>query len=595
MRLGAGPVFVYECITAARRWQVYALRALCVLGLLAAMIVVWVSDVASQNPATIQAYAHAGEYYFLAICGTSLALILLAAPAFAAGAICLDRARGTLAHVLVTDLTDAEIVLGKLGARLVPVLSLVACTLPVLSLGALLGGIDPFALAMAFLVVLAVALLGCVLALTISVWADKTHEVLMAVYAWWTVALLFYPVWRMLAMAGTGLGGPPQWLLKLNPVWLTFSPYLAPNEVQWSDFALFIGGSLALSALLTVVSIARLRPVTITSAGRSSRAAKSQSQLSPMARLRRLLPGPSLDRNPVLWREWHRNQPARLARLIWWAYFGSLTYGSVYSLVEIYQAGVPRGPNLGALVVLLGVGLGLLLMSVTASSSLAEERSRGSLDVLLSTPLSTATIVWGKWCGAFRVAPLVAIWPTVMIAGFAFAWPGASWAGRGMVLAPISDGVRLVSVMLMALLVLVHGAAITSLGLALATWIPRQGRAVGLCVSAYVMVSVGWMILIFSLISGPRRAEPWLTLSPIFASVNLCEAIALPNHAPVWTLAITSFWLMAVAAAAAVLLLLAYVSFDLCLGRMPDDFSRPPAAASAAPGAGSRGSRSGSR
>jgi hypothetical protein len=209
--------------------------------------------------------------------------------------------------------------------------------------------------------------------------------------------------------------------------------------------------------------------------------------------------------------------------------------------------------------------------------------------------LSTATIVWGKWCGAFRVAPLVAIWPTVMIAAFAFGWPGASWAGRGMALAPISDGVRLVSVVLMALLVLIHGAAITSLGLALATWIPRQGRAVGLCVTAYVMVSVGWMILIFSLISGPRRAEPLLALSPIFASVNLCEAIALPNHAPVWTLAITSFWLMAVAASAAVLLLLAYVSFDLCLGRMPDGLSRPPAAASAAPEAGSRGSRSGSR
>jgi ABC-type transport system involved in multi-copper enzyme maturation permease subunit len=595
MRLGAGPVFVYECITAARRWQVYALRALCVLGLLAAMIVVWVSDIASQTPATLQAYARAGEYYFLAICGTSLALILLAAPAFAAGAICLDRARGTLAHVLVTDLTDTEIVLGKLGARLVPVLSLVACALPVLSLGALLGGIDPFALARAFLVVLAVALLGCVLALTISVWADKTHEVLMAVYAWWTVALLFYPVWRMLAMAGTGLPGPPQWLLKLNPVWLAFSPYLAPNQVQWSDCALFFGGSLSLSVLLTVVSIARLRPVTMTSAGRSSRPAKSQSRLSPMARLRRLLPGPSLDRNPVLWREWHRNQPARLARLIWWAYFGSLTYGGVYSLVEIYQVGLPRGPNLGALVVLFGVGLGLLLMSVTASSSLAEERSRGSLDVLLSTPLPTWTIVWGKWCGAFRVAPLVAIWPTVMIAGFAFGWPGASWAGRGMAFAPISDAVRLVSVVLMALLVLVHGAALTSLGLALATWIPRQGRAVGLCVTAYVVVSVGWMILIVSLISGPRRAEPLLALSPIFASVNLCEAVALPNHFPVWTLAITSFWLVVVAAATMLLLILTYVTFDLCLGRMPDGLSRLPVAASAAPGAGSRGSRSGSR
>ena len=62
-------------------------------------------------------------------------MVMLAAPAATAGAICLDKARGTLLHVLVTDLSDAEIVLGKLAARLVPVLGLVACSLPVLALG----------------------------------------------------------------------------------------------------------------------------------------------------------------------------------------------------------------------------------------------------------------------------------------------------------------------------------------------------------------------------------------------------------------------------------------------------------------------------
>ena len=65
--------------------------------------------------ATIQAQARVGESYFLALIGTQLALVMLVAPAFTAAAICLDRARGALAQVLVTDLTDAEIVLGKLA------------------------------------------------------------------------------------------------------------------------------------------------------------------------------------------------------------------------------------------------------------------------------------------------------------------------------------------------------------------------------------------------------------------------------------------------------------------------------------------------
>ena len=69
----------------------------------------------------------------------------------------MDRARGTLAHMLMTDLSDAEIVLGKLAARLLPVLGLVACTWPVMAISSLLGGIDPIALTLAFAIIVAMA------------------------------------------------------------------------------------------------------------------------------------------------------------------------------------------------------------------------------------------------------------------------------------------------------------------------------------------------------------------------------------------------------------------------------------------------------
>ena len=42
--LGPGPVFVYEWITSTRRWQGYALRSLFVLGLLAAALVIGISQ-----------------------------------------------------------------------------------------------------------------------------------------------------------------------------------------------------------------------------------------------------------------------------------------------------------------------------------------------------------------------------------------------------------------------------------------------------------------------------------------------------------------------------------------------------------------------
>ena len=126
----------------------------------------------------------------MAVIGTQLTLVLLAAPAATAGAICLDRSRGTLTHLLVTDLTDREIVLGKLAARLTPVLVLVAATLPVMELLTLLGGVDPDALLGAFVVTLGVAVLGCCLALVFSIRVRRTHEALLATYAVWGLWLL---------------------------------------------------------------------------------------------------------------------------------------------------------------------------------------------------------------------------------------------------------------------------------------------------------------------------------------------------------------------------------------------------------------------
>ena len=69
-------------------------------------------------------------------------MVLLAAPAGTAGAICLDRARGA-SHMLVTDLSSFEIVVGKLAARMVPVVGILLCFSPIPALASLLGGIEP--------------------------------------------------------------------------------------------------------------------------------------------------------------------------------------------------------------------------------------------------------------------------------------------------------------------------------------------------------------------------------------------------------------------------------------------------------------------
>ena len=150
MRIGLGPVFAYEWLRTARNWRVYALRLLFGLGLLAVLAMTGPVELGEAPVSAAQRRSRRrprpGQAFSTAIVATQLALILLVAPAATAGAICLDKARGTLAHVLVTDLTDAEIVLGKLAARLVPVLGLVLSSLGIMAICTLLGGIDPVGL-----------------------------------------------------------------------------------------------------------------------------------------------------------------------------------------------------------------------------------------------------------------------------------------------------------------------------------------------------------------------------------------------------------------------------------------------------------------
>src|SRR6516225_5533744 len=131
-RWGLGPVFAYEWLTATRRWQYYAGRSIYVGLLLAGLVVVWWSEAAYTTGWNLRTLALVGERFFYALVYTQLTVILLVAPAVTAGSVCVEKTRGTLLHLLVTDLSNAEIVLGKLATRLSTLVGLVSCALPVL-------------------------------------------------------------------------------------------------------------------------------------------------------------------------------------------------------------------------------------------------------------------------------------------------------------------------------------------------------------------------------------------------------------------------------------------------------------------------------
>jgi ABC-type transport system involved in multi-copper enzyme maturation permease subunit len=547
-RWGLGPVFAYEWLMASRRWQLYALRALVIALLGVGLTVVWWNKARGQ-PLSVHTLAVTGESFFYALVGIQLALVLLAAPAYTAGAVCLDRARGTLLHLLATDLSDAEIVLGKLAARLIPVLGLVLASVPVLFAAILLGGIDPAAALGAVLVSIGTSVLGCALALTLSVWGRKPHEVLLIAYLLIAAWLLAGAMWAVVAW-GWGAPPPPAWLELTDPFQLAFLPYLRPGTEALPAQATFLGATVALAAVLALVAVLRLRAVTLRQAGRPAGAPRRSLLTRRLGLPRAWLPGPSMDFNPVLWREWRRHRPSRWLRLVWLVYGLVAAFFTLFALAQTLRPGF-RNP-LSAWVNGLQVAFGLLLLTVGSVTSLADERAGGTLDLLLTTPLPTWSIVLGKWWGSYRTVLSLAVLPLLLAA------------------AAVEEARGWVAVLVLVAVILVHGASVTSLGLALATWVRRTVLALSLGVVLYVLVTVGWVFLVIALLGTSPRTEGAATASTFYAAGGATAVAHRSAQLPgMWEfVAWVTFWLLIHLFTALALLGLTLATFNRCVGRM---------------------------
>jgi hypothetical protein len=506
----ASPVFLYEAITASRRWQEYALRAILVLALVIALGVAWLAGdraLRGNLKTYTQFLADLGEHFYYGAAGIQLALALLAAPAATAGSVCIDRARGWLAHMFVTDLSDTEIVLGKLSARFASVLALVMAALPVLAIAGLLGGIIPDAFVVLTITTVAVSLLGCALAMALSVRASKTHEVLMVVFALWSIWLLSLPLWAAAARA-KAVPSPPVWVFKVNPFVLAYAPYVWPGYVDWNDVLLFAGAAFVISIGLVIFTIRRLRH-DLAAPGRESKRIRACLEWTKR-NLFSWWPSPSLDSNPVLWREWHRNRPTRMARVVHIVFVVGCIAGTGLGIADAMHNGI--GQVLLEEMSLLAVTFGLLILSATAPTSLTEERVRGSLDVLLATPLPTHAIVLGKWWANYRRALPLVVLPalTGLFVGAACPdrplWAPLSLMNRYPAIT-VSD--RVIGGIMPSAFLLAHAAAATSFGLLLATWLRRTGKAVAVSVGGFIIVSVGWAVGLVTVI---RPLLEWWSL-----------------------------------------------------------------------------------
>ena len=139
-----GPVFNFELMATARRSRFYLVRAFYAAIL---FIILWAVHAAWAVETGGELDSHQVSWFaFSAFCGITVGqeiLVLLLTPALVAGAIADEKQRKTLHYLMASQLTSAEIVLGKLLVRMLYVTVLLGVSLPVLSLLVLMGGIDP--------------------------------------------------------------------------------------------------------------------------------------------------------------------------------------------------------------------------------------------------------------------------------------------------------------------------------------------------------------------------------------------------------------------------------------------------------------------
>ncbi len=320
-----GPVFSAELVTAARRPRHYAIRLIYGSAILLQVYTIYRGYAPRSGPGgaepTLDQMAHFGMQMFSSFAVLQAIAVLMLTPALVGGSIAEERRRKTLHYLLASQLTGFEIVVGKLAARLLQVVVLVALGMPVVALVGLFGGVDFGLLAGCYAGTLSTVYFLAGLSILMSCWARRPREAIMAIYLI-ELAWLFGPMVLM------------DWLPRLQSPWPTVAEWInpalrwlassSPASLAWSAVvrggrisglsaavAEMIALQLAYGTIFVLIAALRLRPAFRAEAGERPR----PRWLDRLTARRRWLARPPIGDRPMLWKERHVARSTGLTRV----------------------------------------------------------------------------------------------------------------------------------------------------------------------------------------------------------------------------------------------------------------------------------------
>ncbi|MCH2182256.1 MAG: hypothetical protein MK108_09650 [Mariniblastus sp.] len=419
------------------------------LALLLLICTAWMILAGTQVIRNVGDMARFGAILFQILAPLQLAIILFLSAIQSASSIAVEKDRQTLILLLMSRLTNSELVLGKLFSSLLNNGVMLMTSIPILMLIVLFGGTSFDQVAWTVAVTFSTALTAGSIGATVALWREKTFQTLALV----ALAIVF---WIGLA-AGIGLVKQP--ILGLDPEWVSSamspisailaasSPSVASN---WSSEVVpYLLFATALTISLCSLSVFRVRkwnPNREVRPGQQEEYSgdvdlftgqvKLDEEGNPVAQTGTSHHVDDRSRkvnqksrrvwdNPILWREmctWAYGRKILFIRIAYWA-MAAMVFVALYSLMgEATRATADASVSIPIIARPFAPFLlvSLVMVNALAVTSITNERDGRALDLLRVTDISPKEFLFGKVFGVLYVAIDIVLIPVAMCLYLAF-------------------------------------------------------------------------------------------------------------------------------------------------------------------------------
>ena len=439
----ANPILVRVVFAGGRRVRHLWIRA-GYLAVLAVVVVIGVIFAQGTGSATSLAdLAKRATQVFEWISIIQLGMVSILAPIFTAAAITQEKDAQTYDILLSTPLTNGQIVLGSMLSRLFFVCVLLLAGIPLFCIMMVYGGVTGDRIALSIALAASTALLTGSLAIAISVIRLGTGRTIFSFYL--AIAIYLIVIYVLASWSGVippeaqpapSSGERMSWLAAFHPflaLWVVLGKTPAPefgtvahygfpgNHILSYPGYSYVVMTVLASLLLIVLSLFFVRRGAkegeITFFSRLIGRAKSSGRTGEQTRKPR-----RVRRNPIAWREAVTSASSGGGPLVRYTLFGT---GLVVGLALLVYYGTGDLTAAETRLWLYGIvavelGIALFLATAAAATSMTREKESNTLELLLSTPVTSGTIIWGKTWGLVHAAGPMLLVPYLTVALFVF-------------------------------------------------------------------------------------------------------------------------------------------------------------------------------